>query len=133
MQKMKEGIAEEFKKVFSTVLAEGGYAVTDELASDVMVLRPALIDLKVTAPDVDMNMNRTVVSSAGSMTLYMELFDAATSAKFAQVFDAQEVGDRSFGYVANRVTNRSELDRTLRSWAERLVKRLDEAHEATAQ
>jgi hypothetical protein len=132
LQKIKEAIADEFRDELTKVLAEGGYTVTEQIAGDVMILRPAIIDLQITAPDVGMSMSRTIVGEAGTMTLYMEFYDAVTSAKFAQVFDAEVVGDRSFGYVANRTTNLSELDRTLRAWAQILVKRLDEAHEATA-
>ena len=129
MKEIKEGIAEEFKKEFTKVLTEGGYKVTEDMASDVMILRPAIINVQISAPDVSADMRRVVVSEAGTMTLYLELYDAATSSKFAEIYDAEAVGDRSFGYVANRVTNRAELDRTLRAWAERLVKRLDEAHQ----
>lgn len=130
LNRIKERIAKDFKEEFTKVLTEGGYAVTQDLTQNVMILRPAIINLQITAPDVGATNSRTFVSEAGSMTLYMELYDAVTNAKFAEVYDAVAVGDRSFTYIANRATNRSELDRTLRSWAETLVKHLDEAHQA---
>jgi hypothetical protein len=60
----------------------------------------------------------------------MELYDSITSQKFAEVIDAEELGNNSFAHVANRGTNQAELDRTLSIWAGLLRKRLDEAHEA---
>ena len=94
-----------------------------------MILRPAIINLEITAPEIaKMDMSRTIVRSTGSMTLYMELYDSTTSQKFAEVIDAEEIGDNSFAHVANRGTNQAELDRTLSNWARLLRKRLDEAH-----
>mgnify|MGYP001815834546 FL=1 len=133
MEKIKEKVASEFKRVFTKELTSGGYQVVDENAADVMLLRPAIINLEVTAPDLpSVGMTRTIVRSTGSMTLYAELYDSVTSEKFAEVIDAEEVGGHSFAHEANRGTNQAELDRTLASWANILRKRLDEAHQASA-
>ncbi|MEE4216740.1 MAG: DUF3313 family protein [Xanthomonadales bacterium] len=133
MQKIKDKVASEFKRVFTKELEKGGYKVVDETAQDVMILRPAIINLQITAPEIaNMTMSRTIVRSTGSMTLYMELYDSVTSQKFAEVIDAEEIGNNSFSHVANRGTNQAELDRTLADWARLLRKRLEEAHEATA-
>ena len=134
MKKIKEKVASEFKRVFTKELEKGGYKVVDESGADVMVLRPAIINLVITAPEIaEMDMARTMVRSSGSLTLYMELYDSATSQKFAEVIDAEELGNHAFAHVANRGTNQADLDRTLASWAKLLVKRLDEAHAATAK
>jgi len=129
MERIKNDVAGEFKKVFSQTLQDGGYEVVKEAAQDVMILRPAIINLEVAAPDTNTaGMNAVIVSSAGALTLYAELYDSVTNDKFAQILDRQVAGDRGFGYRANKTTNRQALDRTLRGWADRLVKRLDEAH-----
>lgn len=129
MQNIKEKVAEQFKSVFTKELEEGGYAIATEIGPDVMTLRPAIINLEVTAPDLPTaGMTRTIVSEAGELTLYMELYDSVTSAKFALVMDAEVAGDYGYGRVANRVTNRQALDDTLEYWADLLRKRLDEAH-----
>jgi hypothetical protein len=129
MQHIKEEVAREFKKVFSEKLEKGGYVIATEAAADVMILRPAIINLEITAPDVPTSWrSATVVSEAGQLTLYAELYDSVTSAKFAEVLDAEIAGDYGIARVANRVTNRAALEQALGRWAELLVKRLDEAH-----
>ncbi len=132
MQKIKAALAAEFPKVFTKVLVKGGYQVVDDVGEDVLLLRPAIINLTVTAPDLpSAGMRREIVSSNGSMTLYMELYDSQTSAKFAEVIDAEEVGGNGFAQDANKVTNKFEFDATLEAWAKILLKRLDEAHGKT--
>jgi hypothetical protein len=131
MQKIQSRLAEEFKKVFTEELEKGGYAITTELASDVLIVRPAIVNLDPTAPDLmTADMSYTVVSSAGSMTLYAELYDAGTNAKIAMVLDARTDPD-DFAERASRVTNKVAADKMLRHWAGRLVKALDEAHATT--
>lgn len=129
MERIKSDVASEFKRVFSQTLEDDGYQVVTEAAQDVMILRPAIINLEVAAPDINSpGMNAVIVSSAGALTLYAELYDSVTNDKFAQILDRQVAGDRGFGYRANKTTNRQALDRTLRGWADRLVKGLDEAY-----
>ena len=121
-------VKERINKVFTKVLEKGGYPVVTEAGPDVMIVRPALINMRITAPDLPTaGMQTTVVRSAGSVTLYAELYDSATNAKFAEVIDAEEVGGQ-FAQVANRVTNQAALDRTLDRSPTLLRKRLDEAH-----
>ena len=131
VERIKEKVAAEFPAVFKKVLKKGGYTVVDDTGPDVLLLRPAIINLTITAPDVmSAGISETIVRSAGTMTLYMELYDSQTSEKFAEVLDAEEAG-WSFAQVANRVTNKEAFDRTLKEWARLLVKRLDEAHEVS--
>lgn len=134
MQEMKNKLAEGFNTAFTRELDKAGYTVVDTTGADVLLIRPAIINLEVTAPDVmSPEMEVTFVSSSGSMTLYAELYDSGTSEKIAEVFDSEAVGNDPVGEVANRVTNRAAFERTFDAWAEILVKRLDEAHEKTTK
>lgn len=134
MQSMKTELAKAFQEVFTKELNKAGYTVVDAAGEDVLLIRPAIINLTVTAPDVlTPGMTTTVVSSNGSMTLYAELYDSLTSDKIAEVIDAEEVGDHGFRHIANSVSNRAEFNETIQTWAEILVKRLDEAHGKTAK
>ena len=75
----------------------------------------------------------SVVSSAGQMTLYMELYDSTSGDKIALVSDAQGVGQRGgFGYRASRSANKFEFGKVLTSWAEILRKGLDEVKAAAS-
>jgi len=124
---IKKRLADEFAKVFTKELTKKGFPVVTQTGSGVLVLRPALINVDVVKPDVGpMSMQTTMVRSAGSMTLYMEMYDSATGTLIARVIDPQG-DDEGFARVANRVTNEAAADRILIHWAELLAKRLGEA------
>ena len=132
MERIKSDVASEFTKEFTATLQEGGYEVVTETGSDVMLLRPAIINLVITAPDLNKaGMHADIVTSAGSLTLYVELYDSVTSEKFAEIFDNKAAGNRGFAYRSSKVTNRQALDRVLRGWASALVEGLDRAHGKT--
>ena len=130
MERMKAKLAEEFTEVFSKVLTEGGYTVTDETGENVMLVRPAIINLDATAPDTrSATSTRTYVQSAGEMTLYIELFDSVTGDKFAKALDRRVDGSSMNYYTwANPSSNAAAARRILRGWAEILRGALDEAH-----
>lgn len=127
VERMKAGLAAEFKKVFTDELQnKGGYQVVTTAAPDVLVLRPALLNVEVSAPDLmTAGINATVVRSAGQMTLFLELWDSSTNTLLARVMDAAADND-AFAKQANRVTNTQAADEILRSWAHELRGRLDE-------
>lgn len=121
---IKQRLAAEFKKVFTKELTDKGFAVVDDVGPDVLLLRPALLNVDVTAPDLMRgSFNRTLIRSAGQMTLYLELYDSATSTLLARVIDPQ-ADNSGFAKEANRVTNKQAADRILKRWAELLAKNL---------
>jgi hypothetical protein len=125
MQRIKSTLAAEFKKVFTTELQKGGYQVTNSRAPDVLLLRPAIIDLQVTAPDLmSAGMDVNVITSAGSGTFYLELWDPNTDTLLARALDA-EADQQPFAQQANSVTNLQAADVILRKWADDLVRHLD--------
>ena len=90
MDRIKKELAAEFKRVFTKELQAGGYQVVTIGGSDVLILRPAIINLRVTAPDLmTPGINATVVSSAGSATLYLELCDSVTNTLLARAMNSQ--------------------------------------------
>lgn len=130
IDEIKSGLSAEFLKVFTDELQnKGGYTVVETGAEDVLVLRPAIIDLDITAPDtLQAGRSFTLSESAGAMTLYLEVFDSVTSQILARAVDRQ--AGRSMGRIQwqNRVTNTAEANRILRRWASALRQRLDEVH-----
>lgn len=129
VERMKKELAEEFKKVFSTELqANDGYEVVDVAAPDVLVLRPALVNVEVNAPDLmTAGWGATVVRSAGQMTLYLELWDPTSKTILARVMDAQ-ADEEAFAQRASKVTNKAAADRILKDWAIELRQHLDAVH-----
>lgn len=130
MERIKKDVAAEFRKVFTKELqAKGGYPIVDSAGPDVLVLRPAILNLRVTAPDLmSPGIGGTVVSSAGSATLYIELWDSASNTILARAMDAQaDPGFAGRGQAANRVTNTMAADQILQGWASKLRKYLEAA------
>lgn len=126
-ERIKKGVAEQFQKEFTKVLSEQGHSVVDAPGPDVLLLRPAIINLDVTAPDLmTIGVRNVVASSAGSMTLYLELYDSATSELLARVIDAKADENR-LAQRTTRVTNIAAADRILRNWAEELAAHLGAA------
>jgi len=131
MEKIKAGLAEMFREVFTETLQEGGYELVTEQAEDVLLVKPAIINLDIAAPDTQTTgMSRSYAESAGEMTLYVELYDSVTGDLLAKALD-REI-DRETGYFQwqNRVTNRAAANRILKEWANVLREGLDEARGA---
>jgi hypothetical protein len=130
---IKKRLAGDFTKEFTKVLNKSGHEVVDAVGPNVLLVRPALINLDVTAPDVmGAGMQRTIVRSAGQMTLYMELYDSTTSTLLARVIDA-EADDGGFAQAANRATNTAAADRILNQWAKELSEHLANTKEHTSK
>jgi len=133
MDRIKQRLAAEFKKIFTEeITKDGKHNVVDHVGPDVLILRPAIVNLDVTAVG-DQNVagrSRSYTASAGQMTLYLELYDSVTSTIIAKVTDAQ--ADRQGGstfHMSSSVTNTSAADRILRSWAKELIAHLGEVKE----
>jgi hypothetical protein len=131
---IKKRVAKEFKDVFTKELeTKGGYQVVDNAAQDVLVLRPAIINLVVTDPDtMSPGMSRTFVSSAGQMTLYLELYDSVTSDIIARIIDPEAARDDGIAQMGGRVANKAAADRIMRRWADVLRSHLGELQKATS-
>ena len=126
MKEIRDRVAREFTKEFTKVLStEGGHQVVTDAGDGVLILRPAIINLDINAPDMmSAGMSQTFVASAGSMTLYMELYDGKTQSIIARIIDPEAADNAGIAEVANRVTNTADFDRILRRWAEILNKHL---------
>jgi hypothetical protein len=130
VQNIKNILANQFKQVFTTELTRGGYKVVDQAGPDVLLLRPALVNVTVTAPDpLNMSNSETVVRSAGSAKLFLELWDPTTKTILARVIDAQ-ADQQVQAQAMTSVTNQEAADAILKTWADNLVKHLDAAKTA---
>ena len=104
-----------------------GFEVVDELDHDVLLLRPAIIDLDITAPDsMSAGRTRTFSATTGSATLYIELYDAVSGQIIGRAGDRQAVRNAG-GSVSwsNRVTNTADARRMFSGWASTLRTFLD--------
>ena len=129
MERIKSDLADLFMEVFKLELQNnGGYVLVDGVADDVLMVRPAIIDLNVIAPDTPGTRGtRSAITSAGSMTLYMELMDSVTGDMLVKAMDFKFDRSRTRIQASNRVRNEGAARDILGHWAELLRMGLDEA------
>ena len=128
MERIKEGVATSFKDAFTKELQAGGYQLVDQPGEFVLILKPAIVNLDVNAPDIrSASRNRTYSESAGEMTLNLELVDSLTNDKIVTVSDRKR--DLGHGYTQWRTSgsNRADTNRMMQSWAKSFREGLDEA------
>lgn len=129
MQEIIDGMKATFLEVFVEELTDEGYPVVEETGPNVMILRPAIVDLDVNAPDLPAaGRSRSFVTTAGSAIVYLEFFDSITGQILARAVDYQQARDTGSFQWATSVSNRAEARAVIRRWANMLVDRLDEIH-----
>ncbi|MCP4044852.1 MAG: DUF3313 domain-containing protein [Gammaproteobacteria bacterium] len=133
MEKIRTRLAKEFTAVFAEVLqGSDGYELVEERADDVLILRPAIVNLDATAPDtMSAGRSKTYTSYAGEMTLYLEVYDSQTNALIAKALDRRTDNRTGFITWTNSASNTQSARRVLRKWAQSLRDGLDEANTVT--
>ena len=111
MASIKQTLAGEFRDVVTDVLEEGGaYEIVDVAAApDLLLLRPAILNLDVPANIYGSRGLLTDTAASVSMTFYLELYDSATSTLIGRVLDADGDPDRDRA-AARRVFGRWARD-----------------------
>jgi hypothetical protein len=132
VDRIKDSMAESCDQIFrEELLKDPAYTIVDQFedGENVLLLRPAIIDLDINAPDVrSAGMSRSYTTSAGRMTLYLELFDATTGDILARVVDKVRGMDSGHMQWTTSVSNKADAERAMRRWAKLLRQGLDEAH-----
>ncbi|MEH6590651.1 MAG: DUF3313 family protein [Halioglobus sp.] len=128
MEKIKAEAAELLHESFKKELDEvGGYKFVETPDDKVAILRPALIDLEITAPDIPVAGRVTnYVASAGAATIYLEIFDSVSGEILARMVDRRAMRDYGTARWANSVSNRADAARMFRRWATLLRQGMDE-------
>jgi len=117
---------EQFRKALSR---DPAYNVVEDFSDgeSVLVLHPSIIDLNINAPDVrSATRSTSYTTSAGEMTLSLDLVDATTNEVLGRVVDRKRAMDTRRLQWTNSVTNTAETNRMLRRWADLLREGLDE-------
>ncbi|MFC1778019.1 DUF3313 family protein [Pseudomonadota bacterium] len=134
MDRIKAEVGKLFVEVFTEELTAGGYSLTTERAEDVLTVKPAILDLDVKAPDThSASRGGSFVTSAGSMTLYLELYDSETNDLLAKALDPTADRESSLHQYQSGAANRQAAKRMMKPWAEALRKGLDKAREASPE
>jgi hypothetical protein len=130
MDRIKTDVAYLFREVFIERLESAGFSVVNDAGDDVLVLRPAIIDLDVSAPDIRTGgRSRTYTTTNGAATLYIELIDSVSGDLLGLAADRQATRRRG-GMMTwnNRVTNVVEARHMFGGWADQLVEFLQEEY-----
>jgi hypothetical protein len=126
MERIKTDTANLFRDVFTEQLEAAGYEIVHQADYDVLLLRPAIIDLNISAPDIrTAGRSTTFTATAGAATLYIELFDSVNGTIIGRAADRKAARNTASMSWSNRVTNRAEASRMFRGWANTLVAFLD--------
>jgi hypothetical protein len=135
MERIKDRMKKEFDEVFREVLsADDGYPIVDAAGEDVLLLRPAIVDLDPVAPDLPTaSRSYSYARSAGSMSIYLEIYDSVTGDLIAKGLDAKADRNNAYMQWQSSVSNKAAAKRILKSWAQDLRDALDQAHEATGK
>jgi hypothetical protein len=126
MQKIRDDMAGEFRRIFAKELAAAGYDVVAKPMEDTLQVTAGLADVYINAPDT-MTAGRTYTytMNAGRMTLVMELRDGPTGQLLARVIDRHVGRDTGYAQLTTSVSNSAEFRRAVTAWAQRLVKGLN--------
>ncbi len=134
VQRIREELSKAFREVFAERLSKGGYPLVETNGDDVLLVRAALIDVNVTAPESAQasGASHSYVLDPGRMTVFMELVDSVTGQTLARVVDTKE-GPRS-GLVqwSTSATNSAGARWVIGQWADVLRKGLDEVNSKAA-
>lgn len=119
--------------VFSEELSKAhGWEATDEVGSDVLILRASLLDIVSFVPPDMAGRGEIYLSSVGMATLVVEGVDSMSGAVVFRAVDrrsAETAGARI--QRSNTVTNWSEVRRVARRWAAILREGLESIHAST--
>ncbi len=133
MQDIRTELAAMFKEILVSKLKASGKVLVEEQGEDVLIIRPAILDLNISSPDTARNRNqRSITRSAGDMTLYLELRDSLTGDVLAKALDRQTDRSNVTTFVRDKTRNENAARRILDGWAEILVNGLDETMKVTS-
>ncbi len=127
MDRIRDKLSKEFETIFRNELeTKGGYQMVDVTGPDVLVLAPAILDLDITAPPSSQSgRSRTFATSAGQMTLVLQMYDSTTGEILARAADRRAGRNSANMMWQNAATNKQEADRILKAWAVALREALD--------
>lgn len=128
VERIKTDVAELFREVMTETLeADDGFQVVDESGDDVLLLRPAIIDLDIVSPDgMGTGRGSSFSAETGSATLYIELYDSVSNQILGRAADRQTI--RNAGNIttwSNQASNRADARRLFSDWSQALRGFLD--------
>ena len=110
----RERISAELTRLFheelvAELVERGGFEIAESPAPDVLQIAPSILDVDMSAPDAGTSPGTSsFVRTAGSMTLIVELRDAASGVTVGRIIDYEKARETTELQLANQVTNSEE-------------------------
>jgi hypothetical protein len=112
--------------LFEEACTEGGYPVVTAPGPDVLRMRTAVLDIRVSSPDrPTAGRSYSFSDEAGSAMLVVEVRDSETGAIMGRAVDGKVAGDTTVGW-RNKISNRADFRRIVKDWARISVRGLAE-------
>jgi hypothetical protein len=93
------------EELVAELVERGGLALAEAPAPDVLLIEPRITELDLTAPDAGSTPGqRSFVRTAGSMTLIVELRDAASGVTVGRVIDYEKARETKDLQMVNHLT-----------------------------
>lgn len=122
MENIKRDMQQIFMEVFTAELLAAGYGFSELRDHDVMIVKPAILRLDINAPDVQVpNTTDVLTSAAGSMTLYMEIYDSVSEELLVKAIDPATDREAGNAQIQKNVANRAAARRMMTPWAQALA------------
>ena len=129
VDKIKDNLGTSCTEKFTEALQkEPAYNLVDAFddGEHVLVLRPSIINLDISAPDVmSASRSRSYTTSAGEMTLSLEVVDATTDEVLYRIVDRKRGMDTGRIQWTTSASNSADANRALNRWAGQLRDGLD--------
>jgi hypothetical protein len=106
-----------FEDIFQKAYAAAGFEIATEPGPDVIRVRTAVVNLRVSAPDL-MTAGRVTsfAQDAGGASMILEARDSMSNTLLGRAVDTRTAGD-TLPYRRNSVSNRSDFARIFQDWA----------------
>lgn len=121
---------------FSSALTDKGFTLIDQPGSDVLMVKPAIIDLDIYAPDPNNTAGmwtKTYSDGSGRATLFVELFDSSSQQILVRVMDTKDNENDGYSWRVqrNRASNMADARFAFSSWGIDLANGLIQAQGVT--
>jgi hypothetical protein len=114
-------------QIYSAQFSSAGYPIVTAPAPDVLRVAVAIINIRVSAPDVARgSRTRSYSREAGSATMVVEARDSMTEAILGRAVDSRIAGDTSILWARTSAGNRADFETLIRDWAKTGVNGLNE-------
>lgn len=128
LDRVRSWIAAKFRAVLTAKLVRNNYPLATAPGKNVLLLRPALVDLDVLATHAGSDPNSTVyTASIGNAKLYVELYDSESSEILLRAADHGQIGQIGGAEVSSFDTQSDDVRELLEHWADLILGEIDAA------